>query len=437
VAWGVNLNGQTNVPADLDNVVAIAAGGFHALALKSNGTVVAWGSETGRKTTVPDGLPRVVAIAASQQASFALSGTAFSVSQQPQPQSVLAGAATQLKVEAQAGAPIAYQWRKNGVIIPNATTATLTFAATAPADSGSYDVIFTVAGNTFSSATAQVIIATGNEVAVSRIANLSIRTSAGTGGSTLIVGFVIGGPNTSGTKPLLVRGVGPTLNSFGVTGVLTDPKLEIYSAAAVKLFENDNWNVSDAATFANVGAFPLVTGSRDAALYNVAMIPGSYSVQLSGVGATTGIALAEIYDAAPGTTFTATTSRLVNVSARAVSGSGANVLIAGFVIAGPTPKTVLIRGIGPTLGVFGVTGVLADPKLELFDGANVKVQENDNWGGVASLTSAFDAVGAFRLDPASRDAALLATLKPGNYTAQITAVSGATGIALVEIYDIP
>ena len=82
---------------------------------------------------------------------------------------MLAGTATQLKVDAQASAPIAYQWRKNGVIIPNATTATLTFAATAPADSGSYDVTFTVAGNTFSSATAQVIITTGNEVAVSSI----------------------------------------------------------------------------------------------------------------------------------------------------------------------------------------------------------------------------------------------------------------------------
>jgi hypothetical protein len=294
-----------------------------------------------------------------------------------------------------------------------------------------------VAGTRFTSAGGRLIVTTGNEVEVSRIANLSIRTSAGTGASTLIVGFAIGGANTTGTKPLLVRGVGPTLGTFGVTGTLIDPKLEVYSAGLVKLFENDNWNASDADTFASVGAFPLTGSSRDAALYNNAMPAGSYSAQLSGVGTSNGIVLAEIYDVSPGAAFTGGTPRLVNVSARTRSGAGANVLIAGFVIAGPTPKTVVIRGIGPTLGVFGVTGVLNDPKLELFDGATVKIQENDNWGGTAPLTTAFEAVGAFRLDPASRDAALLATLPPGSYTVQVTGVGGALGVALVEIYDVP
>jgi hypothetical protein len=277
----------------------------------------------------------------------------------------------------------------------------------------------------------------GNEIEVSRIANLSIRTAAGTGGSTLIVGFVIGGADTAGTKPLLVRGIGPTLGAFGVTGTLTDPKLELYSGSAVKILENDNWLAGDSATFASVGAFPLVTGSRDAALYNNGLTSGSYSAQISGVGTAPGIALAEIYDASLGSTFTRTTPRLVNVSARTQSGGGASVLIAGFVIAGPTPKTLIIRGIGPTLGAFGVPGVLQDPKLELFDSQSVKVQENDNWGGTAALIGAFDSVGAFRLDPTSRDAALLATLPPGSYTAQVAGVGDTAGVALVEIYDVP
>jgi hypothetical protein len=436
VGWGANGEGQLNVPPNLENVVAIAAGGFHGLALKSDGTIVSWGSATGRKTITPPGLPRSVAIAASQQSSFALTGTSFQVLQQPEAQSILAGQSAVLRVEAQAASPVAYQWRKDNVNIPGATASTLTLPAAGVADAGNYDVVFTVAGANFPSAGARLIVTTGNEVEVSRIANLSIRTSAGTGASTLIVGFAIGGPNTTGTKPLLVRGVGPTLSTFGVTGALTDPKLELYGTNAVKLFDNDNWNASDAATFATAGAFPLVNGSRDAALYNNAMVSGSYSAQLSGVGTSNGIVLAEIYDVSPSATFTGSTPRLVNVSARTLSGAGADVLIAGFVIAGPTPKTVIIRGIGPTLGIFGVTGVLTDPKLELFDSATVKIQENDNWGGTAALADAFDAVGAFRLDPASRDAALLATLPPGSYTVQVTGVGGALGVALVEIYDV-
>jgi hypothetical protein len=376
-------------------------------------------------------------IAASQRASFAVTGTNFKVLQQPEAQSILAGQSAVLRIEAQADSALAYQWRKDNVNIPGATSSTLTLPAAGLTDAGNYDVVFTVAGTSFTSAGGRLIVTTGTEVEVSRIANLSIRTAAGTGASTLIVGFSIGGANTAGTKPLLVRGVGPTLGTFGVTGTLTDPKLEVYSAASVKLFENDNWNASDAATFVAVGAFPLTGGSRDAALFNTAMPSGSYSAQLSGVGTSSGIVLAEIYDVSPSTTFTERTPRLVNVSARTLSGTGANVLIAGFVIAGPTSKTVVIRGIGPTLGVFGVTGVLTDPKLELFDSATVKIQENDNWGGTAPLTAAFDAVGAFRLDATSRDAAMLATLPPGSYTVQVTGVGGALGVALIEIYDVP
>ena len=103
------------------------------------------------------------------------------------------------------------------------------------------------------------------------------------------------GAGTSGTKPLLVRGIGPTLTDFGVGGALADPKLELYDARPVKLFENDNWNAGLAATFQSVGAFPLETGSRDAALLTT-LPPGSYTAQVSGVAGGTGEALVEIYE---------------------------------------------------------------------------------------------------------------------------------------------
>jgi hypothetical protein len=98
----------------------------------------------------------------------------------------------------------------------------------------------------------------------------------------------------------------------------------------------------------------------------------------------------------------------------------------------------LIRAIGPTLGAapFNVSGVVADPQLALFSGQN-RIGENNDWGGTAPLTAAFTQVGAFALPAASRDAVLLATLVPGNYTVQITSVNATAGLGLVEVYEIP
>ncbi len=437
LGWGVNGAGQATPPAGLDNVVALATGSSHSLALKSDGTIVAWGSGTSGRTNIPRVLPGAVALAGSAAASFALVGTPFRLTEQPVAQTVAVGGSATLRVTATGAGPLTYQWRRDGVVLPGATGATYTIGSAAAGDAAAYDVIVTDRGVAFPSAVARISVTGLQPTEQARIANLSIRTNAGAGAQTLIVGFVIGGAGTGGSKPLLVRGIGPALSAFGVSGTLADPRLELYNSAAVRLLENDNWNAVDAATFAGVGAFPLPAGSRDAALFQGAMAAASYSAQVSGVGGTTGVALAEIYDVTAPGAFAATTPRLVNVSARAVSGTGANTLIAGFVIAGGGTRTVLIRAIGPTLANFGVGGVLADPKLELVSGAGVKLQENDNWGGGAALVSAFSAVGAFALSGGSRDAALLATLGPGAYTAQVSGADGGTGVALVEIYEAP
>jgi hypothetical protein len=434
VAWGANNANQTAVPEGLSGVAAVAAGAFHALALKNDGSIVTWGS--GSVTAVPLRLPRSRAIAATNAAGFALIGSSVFITTQPQEQTILAGTATTLSVTALGTGPLTYQWRKDGTAISGATSSTLALGSAAISASGTYDVVVRDSLSTATSVATRLTV-TEPVALVSRISNLSIRTSAGTGAQTLIVGFVIGGTGTSGTKPLLVRGVGPTLRDFGVANALLDPKVELYNSSSVKLTENDNWSASDAATFTSVGAFPLTIGSRDAALYNSSMVSGSYSAQLSGVGNATGVVLAEIYDVVPGIAFGAGTPRLVNVSARATSGAGGDVLIAGFNIAGEKPKTVLIRAIGPTLSAFGVTGVLADPKLDLFNSAQRQTDQNDNWGGSAALAAAFASVGAFQLPGESRDAALLATLQPGSYTAQVSGVNNTTGVALVEIYDIP
>jgi hypothetical protein len=439
-AWGSSNQQQTAVPAGLGGVVAIATGAFHTLALKSDGTIVGWGTTTSLASTVPRDLPRSFAVGASASGGFALAGTSVFFTAQPADRVVALGGDVTLSASATGLGTLSYQWRKDGDGIAGATAAALTLRGVSAAQAGAYDVVVTDALGAVASAAGRLTV---GELApeVARIGNLSIRTRAGTGAQTLIVGFVVGGAGTSGPKPLLVRGIGPALAGFGVGGTLADPRLEIFSGgtAPVRLFDNDNWNFGDAATFAAAGAFPLTAGSRDAALYNGGLASASYSAQLSGVGGSTGVALAEIYDLTPALVFGAATPRLVNVSARALSGAGADVLIAGFVVSGPpgSTKRVLLRAIGPTLTVFGVGGVLADPRLELFNASTVRIQENDNWGGGAELADTFRAVGAFGLDGASRDAALVATLPIGAYTAQVSGVAGGTGVALVEVYEVP
>jgi hypothetical protein len=105
--------------------------------------------------------------------------------------------------------------------------------------------------------------------------------------------------------------------------------------------------------------------------------------------------------------------------------------IAGFVVGGPNPRRVLIRAIGPSLAQFGVTGVVANPSLAVFKG-NTQIGANAGWGGDASLAAVFASVGAFALPATSADCAMVLTLDPGDYTAQVTANSN--GEALIEVY---
>jgi hypothetical protein len=277
---------------------------------------------------------------------------------------------------------------------------------------------------------------------VTRIANLSIRSQVGGSAGLLTMGLTIGGGATAGEKPVLLRAVGPTLGSFGVDGALADPRLAILRGADA-IAQNDDWsgNAGVTTTNAAVGAFNFAgDDSKDAALVHSAT-PGGYTVQITGADSSSGVALAEVYDTTPSNDFGISTPRLTNVSALTQVGTGGDILIAGFSIAGVAPKKVLVRGIGPTLGTFGVEGALADPKLEIYQNGVATVHaSNDNWNSAANATdvaAAASAVAAFALAADSRDAVLLVTLPPGSYTAQISGVNNATGVALVEVYEVP
>jgi hypothetical protein len=302
-------------------------------------------------------------------------------------------------------------------------------------DAGNYSVIVTnSAGKVTTTATALIV------TPVTRISNLSIRSSIGAESGPLTVGITIGG--NPGTKPLLLRAVGPTLAIFGVSNALSDPKVALLSGANI-IGQNDDWggDAQVSSTSAAVGAFLLASeASKDSASVQ-SVGPGSYTVRITGAGSSGGVVLAEIYDTTPSAIFFTTTPRLVNVSALTQVGTSGDILIAGFSITGSQPKTLLVRGIGPTLGAFGVPGVLLDPKLELYAaGATLAMVANDDWGAVSNasqLAAVATSVGAFALPSGSKDAALLVTLPPGSYTAQVSGVNNTTGLALIEVYEVP
>ena len=131
--------------------------------------------------------------------------------------------------------------------------------------------------------------------------------------------------------------------------------------------------------------------------------------------------------------------QMVNLSTRAFVGTADGVLIPGLVLSGPTARRVLIRAVGPSLARFGVSGVLADPTLEVFQGSRT-LATNDNWqeqADSAGVATAALTAGAFALTAGSRDSALVLTLAPGAYTFRVAGVGGTTGIALVEVYALP
>jgi hypothetical protein len=271
---------------------------------------------------------------------------------------------------------------------------------------------------------------TKSAAAAARLGNISTRAFVGTGSNDLIAGFVATG---TGTKQVLIRGIGPALSMFDVSGVLADPQLTLFNGASVPSATNTGWSGSSAlsAAFTQVGAFALPATSADTAILE-ALAPGSYTAQVSGANGTTGVALAEIYDADTSTP----SSRLVNLSSRAFVGTGSNVLIAGFVVSGNATETVLIRGIGPGLSSYGLTGLLNSPVLTVYDSNGNLLATNTAWGGRTTLTSAFAQVGAFSIPANSNDTALLMALPPGNYSAEVSGANGTTGIALVELYEV-
>lgn len=269
-----------------------------------------------------------------------------------------------------------------------------------------------------------------------RLANVSIRSEAGAGTHPLVAGLVIGGRDA---RMVMVRAAGPALAAFGVAGVLADPRLQVFRDGSLQ-HENDNWDAVAAAGEALAaaavrhGAFAFPAGSADAAFLG-RLAPGSYTVHVTGGSAPGGTTLIEVYDSESATT---ANSRLVNLSVRAVVPPAGGALVLGLVVDGFWPKRLLLRAVGPALAGFGVEGSLAEPKLELFRGAQRLLESSVRSDGEESLVAdGASAVGAFALPRGGKDVALVLDLEPGAYSALITSAGGEAGVALVEVYEVP
>lgn len=402
---GVNFVPASDAPTlTLANIPRGAAGNYDVVITNSKGSV------TSRAATLTVVVPTPPTIA-TQPASAALNQ----------------GQTATFSVVAASNVPVSYQWKKDGVAIPGAASSTYAVINAQAASAGGYTVDISNSASTVTSSVATLTVFTTN--AAGRLINLSIRTRAGTGAQVLTAGFAIAG---AGTKQLLVRGIGPALAQFGVTDVLADPRIEFFDGQT-SVAANDDWDGGPmlASTFSSAGAFALPFGSKDAALVGN-FSPKSYTVQLTGAGGATGLALAELYDLDRIDSET----RLINLSGRCSVGTGADKLNAGFVIGGAGSRTLLIRAVGPALNQFGVPGVLADPRLKLYNSSGRQIYENDDWGGSSSYSAAFAQAGAFALPTGSKDAALVVVLPAGAYTAEVSGVNSTTGAALVEIYDL-
>lgn len=375
--------------------------------------------------------------ATSEPAALSILGTA-TFATPLSPLTVSSGSAVYLSAPASGTGTVSYQWELNGVPIPGATGAALLLTGVTAA--GQYTLVASDETGE-SETTAQVSLAPAESA---RLMNISVRGDSQPGADQLIAGFTVAPGSGAATKPVLLRAVGPELAQFGVAGALPDPLLQLYStsAAATLLAHEAGWeSVIAAADLQAIetatGAFPLAADSLSSALLT-SLDAGSYSINVTGNSGDSGVALAEIYDASTG--FDAATPTLINLSGRGYVAGGLANLYGGFVIGGTADVTVLIRGVGPALGGFGISQPLSACALSVHttaQGADTVLASNSGWNGDPQIEQAGNAVGAFALPPGSLDSAVLLTLPPGDYTAELSSANGQPGVGLIEVYQLP
>ncbi|MFL6583624.1 MAG: NHL repeat-containing protein [Chthoniobacterales bacterium] len=252
--------------------------------------------------------------------------------------------------------------------------------------------------------------------------NISTRMRVLTGENVLIGGFIVTG---SDTKRVLLRGLGPSLSTSGISDVLLNPIIDLKDHSGATITTNDDWKQAQQAEIEQTGIPPK--DDRESAVV-ASLPPGGYTAILSGNSSTSGVGLVELYDLAQGAR-----ASIANISTRGFVDTGTNVMIGGFISGGGDGSArVLVRSLGPSLTASGVANVLADPTLELHNADGAIISANDNWKDTQEPD-----IRASTIPPDNDlEAALVVTLAAGNYTAVVSGKNGGVGVALVEVFNL-
>jgi hypothetical protein len=256
--------------------------------------------------------------------------------------------------------------------------------------------------------------------APSQALNISTRLGVETGDNVLIAGFIITG---AASKQVLLRAMGPSLTAADISDPLADPVLELRDSTGTRIAFNNSWRYAQEAEIIATGIPP--TDDHEAAILTT-LSPGTYTAIVHGRSGTTGTALVEAYDLSG-----ANSSQLGNISTRGFIAPDNGVMIAGFILAGGTGGSkVIVRAIGPSLTAAGIAHPLDDPTLELHDGNGIAIAFNDNWRDTQQAD-----IEATGIPPTNdREAAIVADLPPGSYTAVVAGRNGGSGIGVVEVF---
>jgi acetyl esterase/lipase len=249
--------------------------------------------------------------------------------------------------------------------------------------------------------------------------NVSTRVRVDDGASVMIGGFIITGDMA---KKVVLRAIGPSLASVGVPNALSDPVLELYDSAGRLIAQNDDCSSIPPSLIPD-GLQPL---NGKESLITATLPPGAYTGILRGVDGASGVGLFELFD------LDQASSRLSNISTRGDVGLGNDVMIGGFIIGGDEATKVIVRALGPSLAGSGISDPLPNPLLELYDSNGALIFANDDW----RATQAQEITDSGFQPSDDREAAMIATLAPGSYTAMLHDAAAASGIALIEVYNL-
>ncbi|HEV2804873.1 MAG TPA: delta-60 repeat domain-containing protein [Chthoniobacterales bacterium] len=259
--------------------------------------------------------------------------------------------------------------------------------------------------------------------------NISTRLGVGTDENVLIEGFIVQGPAGS-SKKMLVRAIGPSLSKFGVSDVLQNPTLEIHDANSNTVATNNDWKITQIGGLItgdqfgdinNSGAAP--TNELESAII-VPLAPGNYTAVVRGAGNSVGIGVVDAFDLDTGSS-----ARLANIATRGLVQPDDKLMIAGFIVQNGAVK-IVVRAIGPSLVDFGITNALPDTTVQLRNQQGAIVMENDDW-----KTGQPQELQSLGLQPSHNlEAALVATIPPGQYTAQVRGKGTDSGIGVVQVY---